>query len=192
MKINYINDKTSDTSCCLINSSSRILIIGTSGSGKTSFAELICKKHNLHNIELDSLFWKENWIESGNEEFRNMIKEEMRDKTGYVINGNYNKVKDITWGNCDTIIWLDYSRFIVMYRVIKRTFIRVFTKKILWQGNIETFKKSFLSKDSIIIWAWKTYSIRKRQYLNLLNTNPYNNNQFIVIRNPRMIYKLII
>ena len=138
------------------------------------------------------MFWKANWIESGNEEFRNNIKEEMRDKTGYVINGNYNKVKDITCGNCDTIIWLDYSRFIVMYRVIKRTFIRVFTKEILWQGNIETFKKSFLSKDSIIIWAWKTYSIRKKQYLNLLNTNPYNNNQLIIIRNPRMIYKLII
>ena len=78
MKINYIKNKKSDASCCIINSSSRILIIGTSGSGKTSFAELICKKHNLHNIELDSLFWKANWIESGNEEFRNMIKDTIR------------------------------------------------------------------------------------------------------------------
>jgi len=190
MRIYYLCGTKNDRTDFLFNSYSKILIIGTSGSGKTTLAKLFCEKYNLHNIELDALFWNADWVGTENEEFRIKIQKEIDYSTGYVIHGNYNKVRDLTWGNCNTIIWLDYSRFLVMYRIIKRTIIRLLTKEKLWKENTETFKKSFLSKDSIILWAWKTYSIRKKQYQELLQADEYKINQFIIIRNPKTINKL--
>ena len=97
---------------------------------------------------------------------------------GYVIHGNYNKVKDLTWGNVDTVIWLDYSRVVVMWRVLKRTIGRIITKEELWAGNKETFRKSFLEKDSILLWAWTTYKKRKEQYFLMVKENPYSIKEF--------------
>jgi adenylate kinase family enzyme len=45
-----------------------LLVIGTSGSGKTTLAEKLSKQLGIKNIELDALYWKENWTESSIEE----------------------------------------------------------------------------------------------------------------------------
>ena len=172
-----------------LDRTSRILVIGTSGSGKTTLAEKLSARLGIKNIELDALFWKENWTQSSTEEFRrkisDSIKDSIKETRGYVLHGNYNKVQDLTWGNVDTVIWLDYSRMIVMWRVIKRTIGRILSKEELWAGNRETFRKSFLEKDSIVLWAWNTYGKRKKQYSMMVNENPYKINKFIIMRNPK-------
>ena len=164
---------------------SKILVVGTSGSGKSILAKNVSNILGIKDIELDALFLKENWQESSNTDFREKILQSIKGTSGYVINGNYNKVKDLTWGNADTVIWLDYSRFIVMWRVIKRTFIRIITQEELWSGNKETIKKSFFDKDSIILWAWNTYSKRKTQYKEMIKENPYKIKTYIVFKSPR-------
>ncbi len=167
-----------------LNNKSKIMVIGTSGSGKSTLARKISHKLNLKDIELDALFWKSNWQQTEPEIFESKIKTEISGAEGFIIHGNYNKVRDVTFGACDTVIWLDYSKAIVMWRVIKRTIIRVLTKKTLWEGNIETLKKSFFSKDSIILWAWNTYELRRRQYLQIIHSNTFNINTFVVIKKP--------
>lgn len=79
-----------------MDSTSKILVIGTSGSGKTTLAEKLSKLLNIKNIELDALNWKENWTQSSIEEFRKNIEDSIKDTKGYVLHGNYNKVKDLT------------------------------------------------------------------------------------------------
>jgi len=168
-----------------LDRTAKILVIGTSGSGKTALAETLSKILGIKNIELDALFWKENWTQSSAEEFRENIRESIKYAPGYVIHGNYNKVKDLTWGNVDTVIWLDYSRVVVMWRVLKRTIGRIITHEKLWAGNKETFRKSFLEKDSIILWAWNTYWKRKVQYSIMVKENTYNNKEFIILKHPK-------
>jgi adenylate kinase family enzyme len=164
---------------------SKILVVGTSGSGKSTLARNISAILQIKDIELDALFWKENWTQSRIEEFRIKIEKSIKDEKGYVLHGNYNQVNDLTWGNADTVIWLDYSRFIVMWRVIKRTIIRIITQEELWAGNKETIKNSFFDKDSIILWAWNTYSTRKAQYKEMVKENPYKIKTYIVFKRPR-------
>jgi len=164
---------------------SKILVVGTSGSGKSTLAKNISNILGIKDIELDALFWKENWQESSNDDFRDKIMQSIKGTSGYVLHGNYNKVKDLTWGNADTVIWLDYSLFIVMWRVIKRTFVRIITQEELWAGNKETLKKSFFDKDSIILWAWNTYSKRKAQYKEMIKENPYKIKTYIVLKSPK-------
>lgn len=167
-----------------LNNKSKIMVVGTSGSGKSTLARKISHKLNLKDIELDALFWKSNWQQTEPEIFKSKIETEITGIEGFIIHGNYNEVRDVTFGSCDTVIWLDYSKVIVMWRVIKRTIIRVLTKKTLWEGNTETLKKAFLSKESIILWAWNTYELRRRQYLQIIHSNIYNINTFVVIKKP--------
>jgi len=174
-----------------LNCTSKILVIGTSGSGKTTLARKLSKILKIKDIELDALFWKENWVQSEPDEFREKIKNAIKNEKGYVIHGNYNKVKDLTWGNVDTVIWLDYSRLIVMLRVLKRTISRIITQEELWSGNKETFKNSFLAKDAIVFWAWTTYKKRREQYSIMLKENPYKIKEFIVLKKPKDAKELL-
>ena len=169
----------------MMDSNSRILVVGTSGSGKTTLARELSRKLHIKDIELDALFWKENWAQSDPEEFRMKIRKAMEGASGYVIHGNYNKVNDLTWAGVHTVIWLDYSRLVVMWRVLKRTISRIITQEELWSGNRETFSNSFLAKDAIVFWAWKTYRKRKEQYTLMMRENPYSIGEYLVFRHPR-------
>jgi hypothetical protein len=72
-----------------------------------------------------------------------------------------------------------------MWRVLKRTISRILTREELWSGNKETFFRSFLAKDSIVAWAWKTYGKRKEQYTLMMKEKPYNIREYKVFKNPR-------
>ncbi len=166
------------------DSHSKILVVGTSGSGKSTLAKNLAQKLQIDDIELDALFWKENWTQSDPEEFRIKISNAMSNAPGWVIHGNYNKVRDLTWGNSKTIIWLDYPKSIVMWRVLKRSLLRIFRSESLWAGNKESFKKTFLSKESIILWAWQTYALRRKQYTDLISDPNYKHIQIIQFKKP--------
>jgi adenylate kinase family enzyme len=174
-----------------LDGNSKILIIGTSGSGKTTLAKKLSEKLAIKDIELDALFWKENWTQSEPGEFRGKILDAISGVPGYVIHGNYGQVRDLTWGGADTVIWLDYGRSVVMWRVLKRTIARIVTKEELWAGNRETFRNSFLAKDGIVAWAWNTYGLRKRQYSALMRDNPYAVRELVVLKSPRMTRKYL-
>lgn len=156
--------------------------MGTSGSGKSTLARKLSAILKIKDIELDALYWKAGWVQSDPEEFRQKVQKAIEGVPGFVIHGNYSKIRDLTWGAVDTVIWLDYSRLVVMSRVLKRTLSRIITREELWAGNRETFRNSFLAKDAIVWWAWNTYAIRKKQYGELLERNPYKIQNTIVIK----------
>jgi adenylate kinase family enzyme len=78
----------------VFNKESKVFVGGTSGSGKSTFARTLSQKIGVVDIELDQLFWKENWTESQPEEFRAKITKAINDNQGWVMHGNYNKVPD--------------------------------------------------------------------------------------------------
>lgn len=166
---------------------SRIAIIGVSGSGKSSLAEKLARKYALDHVELDSLFMNGDWVEAELPEFRARVERRLSGLRGYIIDGNYGKVRDLTWDTCDTIIWLDYPRPLVMKRVILRTIRRVFTREELWNGNRESFRASFLSRDSIILWSWNSYGRRKADYAELQRRYEGKGVRFLVIKSPKAL-----
>lgn len=168
----------------MFNKKSKIFVVGTSGAGKSTFARTLASRIGVADIELDALFWKANWTESGSEEFRAKILKAIAENEGWVMHGNYNKVRDITWKNTETLIWLDYSKAIVMCRVIKRSISRIFTKEKLWAGNQESIKKTFFSKQSIILWSWQTYATRRQQYLKFQEDPVYQHIKVIQFKKP--------
>ena len=94
----------------------KIVVVGTTSSGKSTLAESLAEKLNLDFIELDALNWGPNWTPAGNELLRSRV-EEATQSTGWVVAGNYSETRPITWTRAEAIIWLDYSFPVVFWRL---------------------------------------------------------------------------
>jgi len=128
----------------------KIAIVGTSGSGKTTLARQMSQRLAVPHIELDALHWEPNWTEATIDVFRSRVKTALSGDA-WVVDGNYSKIRPLVWSRADTIVWLDYSFAIVMRQILQRTIRRVVLREECCNGNRETFQKSFLSGDSVIV-----------------------------------------
>ena len=142
----------------------RILVWGPASSGKTTVAREFARCTGLPHIELDAIFWKPDWVETSLDEFRNAVSDVIRDNPdGWVIDGNYGRIKDMVLPQADTVIWLRLPLCVVLWRVLKRTITRIWRNEPLWSNNYETWRKSFFSRDSLLLYIiknWRRY-IRK-------------------------------
>src|SRR6267143_2047639 len=157
--------------------------VGTIGSGKTAFARKTSHLLDAPHIELDALHWEPNWVEAPNELFRERVKQSLQGDS-WVADGNYHQVRDIVWSRADTVVWLDYPFRTIIARLARRTLRRIFTHEQLWNGNQEHIRGLF-TRDSVFMWAIRTYRRRRKQYPVLLG-KPENSHLTIVrLRSPR-------
>ena len=162
----------------------RVVVIGASCVGKTTFAKRLAEVLDAKHIEMDSINWLPEWEQRTTEELRELTeKETCADK--WVLDGNYSRAKDIFWARATHVIWLNYSFPTVVYRAITRTSRRAFTGEDICGGNHESFRQSFLSTDSMILWAIKTYHSRRRRYRKEVEKTEFPNANFIVFKNSR-------
>ncbi|MDP3769017.1 MAG: AAA family ATPase [Dehalococcoidia bacterium] len=150
----------------------RVAVIGTSGSGKTTFAAELARRLGARHVDLDAINWQADWKDLSlhdPEEFRRRVAAAVAEPA-WASCGNYSKVRDIVLGRATHLVWLDYPKPLVMARVLKRSFHRAWTKEELWPatGNRELFAR-WLDKEHPIRWAWDTYARRKAQYAAMLD-----------------------
>ena len=165
----------------------KINVIGTSGSGKSTVARGISQKLNIPYIQLDALFWCADWQGTPDALFFAKIEETLAGKSDWVIDGNYKRTQSIKWRDVDTIIWVDYSFMRTLYQAVRRAAVRAWQQDEIWAGtgNRETFRKSFFSRDSIILWTLKTYQKNRRQYEALLTDTHWQHVRFVRLRSPK-------
>ena len=154
----------------------RVSVVGSTGTGKTTFARDLAAILNVPHTELDAVVWQPNWKLLPPEEFQARVLPRLAEP-GWVIDGNYGGagVRPLIWDRADTIIWLDFSLTVIYRRLLSRTLARLRDGKELWPGtgNRETLRGVFLSRDSLLWWALKTYWRRKRNYAALLALPQY-------------------
>jgi adenylate kinase family enzyme len=143
----------------------RINVVGTSGSGKSTFARELARSLGLPYCEMDRLFWKPGWRESSDEELFSKV-EEVTSGPRWVLDGNYTRTLPIKWKRVQLVIWLDPPFVPTVLRVAARTVRRAFTREELWPGtgNRESLAEAFLSRKSIIWWAISTHAPNRRKY----------------------------
>lgn len=161
-------------------------VIGTTGTGKSTFSSRLAKQIRCPHIQMDQLFWKENWQESHDDEFFPKVQQAVSG-SAWVLDGNYSRTSRIKWDNVDAIIWLDYSYYRTLIQLLNRTVKRIASKQELWPetGNVETFRKSFLSRDSILMWFFKTYKKNKQRYSELMESPELRHVKFVRLRSPQ-------
>src|SRR5215210_5180407 len=115
----------------------RIVVIGTTGSGKTRFAGQLARILGAPHVELDALHWNPNWQETPPELFIKKVDAATVGST-WIVDGNYTtKVVPIVWQRADTIVWLDYSFGVILRRLLARTLRRALSGEECCNGNRE-------------------------------------------------------
>lgn len=170
----------------------RVNVVGTSGSGKSSFSRALAERLNSTYIEMDSLFWKPNWEEPSDDEFFEKLINALQGDS-WVLDGNYSRSTDVKWSRVDTVIWLDYSFSRTLYQVIKRSLHRAWKKEELWPGtgNTESFYRTLFTRDSMIRWMLTTYHKKRRRYVALFEMPQYEHIEFIRLRSPAQAREFI-
>ena len=97
----------------------RILIIGCGGSGKSTLARALGSKLKLPVIHLDQLWWKEGWQNVSVDDFDAKLSAVLaRDR--WIIDGNYSRTMEQRLERCDTIVYLDFSRWTCLWGMCQR------------------------------------------------------------------------
>jgi len=162
----------------------KIVVVGPTGGGKTTFAKKLSQLININHYELDALFWKPGWVESGNDEFRKKIND-VTEQSAWIIDGNYARNQDLTIGKADSVIWLDRGKFRSVYRVMMRSLKRLIDKKPLWNNNYESFGMHLNLKKSIVVFAYRSHKWKKMRYTALFENENSTAPKCIRIKNKR-------
>ena len=165
----------------------KINVVGTSGSGKSTFARRLADTLGVPYIELDRLYWRANWQGTPDAAFMTRIAETLRAAPdGWVLDGNYNRTREVKWREVDTIIWLDYGFGRTLYQAVKRAIARALSQQELWPGtgNRESLRQSFFSRESIVWWTIKTWRSNRRRYQADMTNPLFSHLHFVRLRSP--------
>ena len=132
----------------------RVLVAGTSGSGKTTWGSRIARQLGIPHVEIDALYHGPNWTprESFMDDVSALVAEDK-----WVTEWQYSSARAVLAARADLLVWLDLPVATVMRQVIVRTLRRRLRREVLWNGNREPALWTVCTDpDHIIRWAWKT------------------------------------
>jgi adenylate kinase family enzyme len=105
----------------------RVLVVGMSGSGNSTFARALSAKTGLPAIHLDVHYWKPGWVEPSDDEWREKQRTLLAGDA-WIADGNYNKTLDLQLEHAETVVFLDTPWWICA----SRAFVRGLRKPPTW------------------------------------------------------------
>lgn len=146
------------------------VIASASGNGKTTLGRALARRLEVPFVELDALHWGPGWTQATAEELRARV-EPIVAADAWVIDGVYRgKLGDLVITNADLVVWLDLPLRVWLPRLLRRTVRRAVRREEFLNGNRETLRSAFLSRDSLILYALRSHSRRRRLYPTSLAT----------------------
>ena len=169
----------------------KINVVGTSGSGKTTFGKQLAEILNIPLIEMDAIYWGPDWSGAFDQELFSRLNTAL-EAENWVLDGNYSRTEDIKWKQVEDVIWLDFSFPRTVYQAISRAIPRLVSQEELWPGtgNRESLRM-LLSRDSIVLWTIQTYGRRKKKYLSMMKADEYSHLRFHRVRSPQEADQLL-
>lgn len=102
----------------------RVIILGSPGSGKSTFAQKIAPHISLPVYGMDDLNWQPYWAPTEPELFYAKLVKLLHNKE-WLIEGSYPQYLDIRLARAQFVIYLDTSTSICLWRAFKRSFFRL-------------------------------------------------------------------
>lgn len=139
----------------------RVLVVGSTGAGKTTAARAIAALITAPFHEMDALAIGPEW--STPPDFAETVEKLLAEPTWVFDSYGYDEVRDAMWAAADTVVWLDYPARIVLARVLRRSIVRTVSRVAVFGGNRETWR-GWLSLDHPVWWSMRILR-RRRAYL---------------------------
>jgi adenylate kinase family enzyme len=162
----------------------RIMIIGSGGSGKSTFAAELGKLAQLPVYHLDAYYWRPGWVATPNEEWDQFLKQLVLEDE-WIIDGNYGRTLEIRMNKSDVIIFFDLPPWITTYRVIKRRIkYHGKTRPDLNEGCPEQLDWDFIK------WVWNFRRTRRPGILEKLRIHG-EDKKIIIFKNTTEVRELL-
>jgi len=97
----------------------RILIVGSSGAGKTTLAREVARRLDLPLIHLDRHYWRPGWVPAAADDFRAEVAA-LAARPAWVMDGNYRSSLDLRLPRADLLVLCDPPRLRCLARVLRR------------------------------------------------------------------------
>src|SRR5262245_11527403 len=98
----------------------RVLVIGSGGAGKSTFATRLGAATGLPVVHLDARYWRPGWVPTPKQEWTRAI-DEISARDAWIMDGNYGGTLDRRLAACDTVLFLDLPRVVCLRRVLWRS-----------------------------------------------------------------------
>ena len=136
----------------------KVLVIGSGGSGKSTFANRLGELLNIKVVHLDRLYWHPGWVETPKADWLKTV-DELLMQDSWILDGNYSGTLERRLKCCDAVIFLDMPRRLCLWRILKRAVMyRNRSRPDMADGCPEKLNLEFIS------WVWN-YSSRTRPKL---------------------------
>ena len=112
----------------------RIVVLGRTGSGKTTLARQLAASRGVPHVELDSLYFGADLSTVPLPVLRQRTMDAVAGDR-WVTDGNKSAVRDLVWPRADTVVWLDYPWRVSLWRLGKRALRRTSTLAVSAAGD---------------------------------------------------------
>lgn len=99
--------------------SSRISVVGTTGSGKTRVSKELQALLHLPLYELDRMRLNQRGEDLPKDEFFAAV-QEVTDRDDWIIDGHYRDIRELIWRRSQVVVWLNHPLGRIFWRVLRR------------------------------------------------------------------------
>ena len=140
----------------------RLVVIGPSGSGKTRLSARLADVLHARHVEIDALWHGPNWESCGPDELHRRVSS-ATEGDGWISDGTYHTIiGPLVLERAETVVWLDLPVARVMWRLLRRTWVRKRDNVELWNGNRE---EKWLSQIHWLFWPAFSRAFENRREL---------------------------
>jgi adenylate kinase family enzyme len=109
----------SEQSLAPLLAAKRILVLGSSGSGKTTFSRQLGHLLGIAPIHLDACFWHPGWISTPQEQWHQVVASLVK-KEDWIMDGTYERSLHLRVPRADCLVVLEQRRLTCLWRIVKR------------------------------------------------------------------------
>jgi len=168
------------SACC------RILVLGRTGSGKTTLARELAAELGAPHIELDALYFGPQFSTAPLPVLRERVSAAVA-ADRWVTDGNKSAVRDLVWPRADTVIWLDYPLVVSLWRLGRRALWRASAIKTQTHGEVGTSsrRKQMMSAAKGVFTALRSHRGQRRTYPRMFAEEQNRHLTVLRLRSPR-------
>lgn len=160
----------------------RILVLGSSGSGKTHLTLRLAPLLGLDPIHLDGQFWQQGWVPSPRAQWAARV-DELVQRPEWIMDGLYEGSLGVRLPRAQAVILLESTALGCLWRVVKRYF-------TLDDQNRPDAPAGQKVDAAFIRYIWRYPSVTRPQVLQLLGEQA-RDKCVIVLKNRRQVQQLL-